>query len=167
MYRTKNTLSENIRAKSIALLNEHLAAGIDLHGQTKQAHWNVRGDNFIAIHELFDRVAAELITFYDTIAERVGALGGTAEGTSQTAVKKSFLKPYPLGIADSKAHIEALTTALAEFGTSTRKAIDEAAGFGDADTADIFTEVSRGIDQQIWLIESHLVPSPAKDGARK
>ena len=44
MYRTKNTLSENIRAKSIALLNEHLAAGIDLHGQTKQAHWNVRGD---------------------------------------------------------------------------------------------------------------------------
>lgn len=167
MYRTKNTLSENIRAKSIALLNEHLASAIDLHGQIKQAHWNVRGDNFIAIHELFDRVAAETITFYDTIAERVGALGGTAEGTSQTAVKKSFLKPYPLGIADSKAHIEAVTTALADFGTSTRKAIDESAGFGDADTADIFTEVSRGVDQQIWLIESHLVPTPAKSGARK
>jgi starvation-inducible DNA-binding protein len=167
MYRTKNTLSENIRAKSVALLNEHLAAAIDLHGQAKQAHWNVRGDNFIAIHELFDRVATELVDFYDTIAERVGALGGTAEGTAQTAAKKSFLKPYPLGIADSKAHIDALTTALSDFGKSVRKAIDDAAEFGDADTADLFTGVSRGIDQQIWLIESHLVPSPAKSGSRK
>jgi starvation-inducible DNA-binding protein len=167
MYRTKNTLSENIRAKSVALLNEHLAAAIDLHAQAKQAHWNVRGDNFIAIHELFDRVAGELVGFYDTIAERAGALGGTAEGTVQTAAKKSFLKPYPLGIADSKAHIDALTTALAEFGKSVRKAIDDSADFGDADTADLFTGISRGIDQQIWLIESHLVPSPAKGGARK
>lgn len=166
MYRTKNTLSENIRAKSIALLNEHLAAAIDLHGQAKQAHWNVRGDNFIAIHELFDRVATELIGFYDEIAERTGALGGTAEGTVQTAAKKSFLKPYPLGIADSHAHIDALTSALAEFGKSVRKAIDESADFGDADTADLFTGVSRGIDQQIWLIESHLSPSAAKGGKK-
>jgi starvation-inducible DNA-binding protein len=162
MYRTKNTLSENVRAKSVALLNEHLAAAIDLHAQTKQAHWNVRGDNFIGIHELFDRVAGELVGFYDMIAERTGALGGTAEGGVQTAAKKSFLKPYPLGIADSAAHIDALTTALAEFGKSARKAIDDSAGFGDADTADLFTEISRGIDQQIWLIESHLAPAPAK-----
>ncbi|HEX9449044.1 MAG TPA: DNA starvation/stationary phase protection protein Dps [Dongiaceae bacterium] len=167
MYRTKNTLSENIRAKSVALLNEHLAAAIDLHAQTKQAHWNVRGDNFIAIHELFDRVAGELVGFYDTIAERAGALGGTAEGTVQTAAKKSFLKPYPLGIADSAAHIDALTSALADFGKSVRKAIDDSADFGDADTADLFTGISRGIDQQIWLIESHLVPSSAKGGSRK
>ncbi|HVI91718.1 MAG TPA: DNA starvation/stationary phase protection protein Dps [Dongiaceae bacterium] len=167
MYRTKNTLSENIRAKSIGVLNAHLAAAIDLHGQVKQAHWNVRGDGFIAIHELFDKVATELIDFYDSIAERVGALGGTAEGTSQTAVKKSFLKPYAHGVADTKTHIDAVTSALSEFGTSVRKAIDETADFGDADTADLFTGISRGIDQQIWLIESHLVPSPAKGGARK
>jgi starvation-inducible DNA-binding protein len=167
MYRTKNTLSENIRAKSIALLNEHLAAAIDLQQQAKQAHWNVRGDNFIAIHELFDRVATELVGFYDEIAERTGALGGTAEGTVQTAAKKSFLKPYPLGVADSHAHIDALTSALAEFGKSVRKAIDESADFGDADTADLFTGISRGIDQQIWLIESHLSPSAAKSGGKK
>ena len=158
MHKTKNSLSENIRAKSVELLNTHLAAGIDLQGQIKQAHWNVRGPNFIAIHELFDKVSDVVLVQIDTIAERAAALGGVAEGTVQTAASKSFLKPYPLKIADEKQHIEAVATVLAAFGDSVRKAIDTADGDGDADTADLFTAISREVDQQVWLIESHLSP---------
>ena len=113
MYRTSNTLSENIRSKAVALLNRHLAAAIDLHAQVKQAHWNVRGPAFIAIHELFDKVADLVEGYSDTIAERAAALGGTAEGTVQVAVERSFLEPYTLGVADEKEHLTAVTAALA------------------------------------------------------
>jgi starvation-inducible DNA-binding protein len=158
MQHTYNTLSENVRAKSIEQLNKHLAAAIDLHGQVKQAHWNVRGPAFIAIHELFDKVADTVESYSDTLAERAAALGGTAQGTVHTAVERSFLVPYALGVADEKEHIVAISTSLAAFGQSARSAIDDAAASGDADTADLFTEVSRGIDHQLWIVESHLRP---------
>lgn len=128
MYRTSNTLSENIRMKAVELLNRHLAAAIDLHAQVKQAHWNVRGPAFIAIHELFDKVADLVEGYSDTIAERAAALGGTAQGTIHVAVERSFLKPYELGVAGEREHITAVTAALAAFGDAARKAIDEAAG---------------------------------------
>ena len=155
MYRTSHTLSENIRFKAVELLNRHLAAAIDLHAQVKQAHWNVRGPAFIAIHELFDQVADIVEGYSDTIAERAAALGGTAEGTIQVALERSFLEPYELGVDTEQAHIAALTAALAGF-DSARKAIDHSATLGDQDTSDVFTEVSRGIDKQLWLVESHL-----------
>ena len=158
MHQTANTLSKNIRAKSVAVLNRHLAAAIDLHAQVKQAHWNVRGPTFIAIHELFDKVADAVEEYSDTIAERAGALGGAAEGTIQIAVEHSFLHRYKLGIDAAEAHIAGVTAALATFGESLRNAIDETAAFGDADTSDVFTEISRGVDQQLWLVESHRQP---------
>jgi len=158
MYRIANTLPEQIRSRSVDLLNRHLAAAIDLHAQAKQAHWNVRGPTFIAIHELFDKVADAVEEYSDKIAERAGTLGGTAEGTVQTATERSFLEPYQLGVADAEAHIATVTAALASFGESVRNAIGESDEFGDLDTADVFTEVSRGIDQQLWLVESHRQP---------
>ncbi|MFG1244241.1 DNA starvation/stationary phase protection protein Dps [Xanthobacter versatilis] len=158
MVFTHNTLSENIRVQSVELLNKHLAAAIDLHAQVKQAHWNVRGPGFIAIHELFDKVAGDVETYSDQIAERAGALGGVARGTVQRATERSFLTTYPLDVADPKEHVFAVSATLAAFGQSARAGIDQAAGFGDANTADLFTEISRGIDRQIWLVESHIDP---------
>jgi starvation-inducible DNA-binding protein len=158
LYRTSNTLSENIRSKAAEVLNRHLAAAIDLHAQVKQAHWNVRGPAFIAIHEFLDKVAEAVEDYSDTIAERAGALGATAKGTIQVAVRRSFLEQYKLGVAGEKSHLAAVTAALAAFGDSARKAIDDTAASGDQDTSDVFTEVSRGVDYQLWLVESHLQP---------
>lgn len=155
LHHTKNTLSENIRAQSVQALNKHLSAAIDLHAQIKQAHWNVRGPNFIAIHELFDEVATEVLGYTDELAERTAALGGTAHGTVQVSASHSFLVPYPWGLADETAHVDAVSSALAAFGESARIAIDETAGFGDADTADLFTGISRGLDQLLWKVEAH------------
>ncbi len=157
MQKTHNTLTENIRGQSIELLNKHLAAAIDLHGQLKLAHWNVRGPAFIAIHELFDKVAAKVEEFSDMFAERTGALGGVAKGGMKNVMEKSFLKPYPVEIADEKTHIEAVSKALAAFGESIRDAIDQSADYGDAITADLFTNIGRDLDQQLWFVESHNV----------
>jgi starvation-inducible DNA-binding protein len=158
MQPTHNTLSENVRGQSAELLNVHLAASIDLQGQLKQAHWNVRGPAFIAIHELFDKVAEIVEGYSDLIAERAASLGAIAEGTVQVAAGRSFLVPYPLRIADEKKHVFAVAAALAAFGQSAREAIGKSAAFGDPGTADLFTEISRGVDHQLWFVESHASP---------
>ncbi|MGL5137737.1 MAG: DNA starvation/stationary phase protection protein Dps [Beijerinckiaceae bacterium] len=155
MHPTRNTLDEAIRMQSVELLNRHLATAIDLHAQVKQAHWNVRGANFIAIHKLFDTVSEEVESFSDMLAERAGGLGGTAEGTIQTAAKRSSLIAYPLGVDNEQKHIFAVAGALATFGEGARDASARATAFGDVDTADLFTQVSRGIDLQLWFVESH------------
>jgi starvation-inducible DNA-binding protein len=160
LHKTQNNLPEKVRRKAIDLLNQHLADVLDLGLQAKQAHWNVKGPHFIALHELFDRVAEELEEFTDDIAERAVELGGVAQGTVQVVSKQSRLSVYPLNLASGKAHIAALSGALAKFGASARAAIDTAAKFGDADTADLFTSVSRGVDKLLWMVEAH---SQSKD----
>jgi starvation-inducible DNA-binding protein len=156
LHPTQNNLREQIRRPMIELLNQQLADALDLGLQAKQAHWNVKGPHFIGLHELFDKVAEELEKFSDDIAERAVELGGVALGTAQIVAKHSRLKAYPLDLATGKDHVAALSGALARFGTTTRAAIDTAAKAGDADTADLFTEVSRGVDKLLWFIEAHL-----------
>ncbi len=152
---TRNTLDRKIRARSIDMLNAHLAAAIDLHAQLKQAHWNVRGPGFFAIHELFDTVSGHIEDYSDLIAERAGQLGGIAHGTVQVAAERSGLIRYPLGIADAPSHIQAVAGALAGFGEMVHAAIEKATKAGDPTTADLFTELSRGIDKDLWFVESH------------
>jgi starvation-inducible DNA-binding protein len=139
----------------IDLLNRQLADALDLGLQAKQAHWNVKGPHFIGLHELFDKVAEELEEFTDDIAERAVELGGVALGTIQIVSRDSRLKAYPLNLVSGREHVAALSGALAQFGTTTRSAIDTAAKAGDADTADLFTEVSRGVDKLLWFVEAH------------
>jgi len=155
LHKTKNDLAEEVRVEMISLLNQRLADGIDLMMQTKQAHWNVKGPNFIALHELFDKIVDEVAGYVDDMAERITQFGGTALGTARVAASNSTLAEYPLEISDGTAHVAALSTSLATFGKGVRAAIDQAAAAGDADTADLFTGISRGIDKSLWLVEAH------------
>lgn len=156
MHNTKIDIAKGKREKLIATLNQRLADAADLKSQAKQAHWNVKGMNFIALHELFDKVAAELDPIVDDIAERVTTLGGTALGTVRVAAQTSTLAEYPLEITDGAAHVDALSNALADFGKKVRADIDTTDELGDADTADLFTGVSRTIDKLLWFVEAHL-----------
>ncbi len=156
MFETRNDLSADTRSQVIRLLNARLADAIDLGMQTKHAHWNVKGPHFIALHELFDKIAEEIEEHVDTIAERITALGGTAGGTVAAVARATSLKAYPEELVEGLAHVEALATALADFGRKARAGIEEATRLGDADTADLFTEVSREIDKQLWFLEAHL-----------
>ena len=156
MYKTKIDLAEKIRRNIIVILNDRLADAIDLQSQVKQAHWNVKGPHFIALHELFDKISAVVFEQIDEIAERVTSLGGTAEGTVAVAAKRSKLKNYPLSITAGKDHLYYLSTQLAAFGKSVRAAIADSDELGDADTADLFTAISRDLDKYLWFLEAHL-----------
>jgi starvation-inducible DNA-binding protein len=155
MHDIRIDLPSNVRGTAIGLLQARLADAVDLATQAKQAHWNVKGPSFIALHELFDQVATTVHEHADMIAARITTLGGTAEGTARVAAKQSTLKEYPLDIVDGRAHVFALADALASFGEKVRRNIDEAVEAGDQGTADLFTEVSRSIDKTLWFVEAH------------
>jgi starvation-inducible DNA-binding protein len=153
---TRHDLSEHIRKGAIALLQARLSDALDLEAQAKQAHWNVKGPNFFQLHQLFDAVHTEVEEMVDAIAERITALGGVADGRVQTTAKATGLYEYALQTAGGEAHIKAIAAALAQFGKAVRADIDKAAALGDAGTADLFTEVSRETDKQLWFVEAHL-----------
>lgn len=155
-YTTSIDLDSETRAQVIALLNQQLADTFDLYSQTKQAHWNVKGAQFYQLHELYDKLAAELIEHVDTIAERATTLGGTALGTLQMAAKATRLGDYPEDAVASQTSVQTLAERYAALATTTRAAIDEADKLGDANTTDLFTGVSRGLDKALWFLEAHL-----------
>jgi starvation-inducible DNA-binding protein len=155
VLQTYNDLPVDTRADMISLLNYRLADCIDLQTQTKQAHWNVRGPNFIGLHKLFDEINEAVEDYVDLLAERAAQLGGNVEGTARVVAGRSALDEYPHGVHDGMRHVEALSNALATFGRAARAGIDTANDANDADTADIFTEISRGIDQWLWFVEAH------------
>lgn len=155
LHNTENDLPKPTRETVVGLINQRLADIVDLKTQIKQAHWNVKGPHFIGLHKLFDEIAEDVEEYTDLIAERAVQLGGIAEGTARVAASHSRLDEYPLTIADGALHIEAVAKALSDFGEEVRMTINEAQTLEDADTADMFTDVSRGIDKWLWFVEAH------------
>jgi starvation-inducible DNA-binding protein len=156
MYPTKNDIHEKDRGHLVELLNARLADAIDLQTQCKQAHWNVKGPDFIALHELFDKLNEDVETYVDDIAERAVQLGGIAEGTARSVAKRTSLAEYAAKSGAGRDHAEALSSALALFGKTIRQSINKSDELADADTTDLFTEVSRGVDKWLWFVEAHL-----------
>lgn len=156
MVPTHIDIAEPTREQMIALLNQQLADTFDLQSQLKQAHWNIKGPQFIALHELFDELAENIEGHVDTIAERAVALGGVAMGTARMAAASSRLPDYPADVTAGMDHVRCLVDRYAQLAASTRQAIDRAAEIGDADTADLFTGVSRDLDKYLWFLEAHI-----------
>lgn len=155
MHSTKNTLAPKVRQQTIDILDALVVDAVDLYTQLKQAHWNVKGPAFIALHELFDEIAKDSIEWGDVMAERIVQLGGTANGTARVVAKSSSLKEYPLKAVKSSEHVGAVGDRLAAFGASMRKGIDACDKAGDKDAADICTGISRSVDKYLWFVESH------------
>ncbi len=156
LHSTRIDLPVDVRVHVIDTLNATLACTLDLKTQVKQAHWNVKGMDFYQLHELFDEMAAELEDYIDMVAERVTALGGTALGTARIAASQSSLPEYPLTILAGKDHVTALADRFAAYGKLLREGITSTDDLEDADTADLYTEISRAIDKRLWFLEAHL-----------
>jgi starvation-inducible DNA-binding protein len=155
-FRSQVNIPAERRTALIELLNQSLANIFDLYSQTKQAHWNVKGEEFYQLHELFDEIAGELIGFVDEIAERAVSLGGTALGTVRMAAERSALPEYPLDAVDGKRHVTLLVDRFGAFASHVREAIDRADELGDRCTSDLYTEVGRDVDKRLWFLEAHI-----------
>ena len=153
-------LKDNTIKTSIAALNACLADAIALRMAIKQAHWTVKGPSFIAVHELFDAVAARIADQADVMAEQVQTLSGRAMGTLESVAKATKMTPYPTDLVKEADHIRAVCDRIADVGARVRQSISEVGDAGDQDTMDIFIGFSRQLDKDLWFIESHLGEPP-------
>ena len=154
-FATRIDIPEDARDQLVQLLNARLADTFDLYSQLKQAHWNVKGSDFIQLHLLYDEVAESVLEYVDTVAERATTLGGLALGTARLAAATSSLDEYPLDAVAGMDTVAAIADRLAAYGASARAAIESATELDDLDTADLFTEISRTIDKHLWFVEAH------------
>jgi starvation-inducible DNA-binding protein len=155
-FRTRIDLAPEVRDRMVGSLNQQLADTFDLYSQTKQAHWNVKGAEFYPLHQLFDELAKELAEHADSLAERVTALGATPMGTVRMSAGASRLPEWSDDATADLHCVEMLAARFAAVAATTRAAIDLAASGGDAVTADLFTEIARGLDKRLWFLEAHL-----------
>ncbi len=153
---TRNDLPDDTRAQLVTLLQARLVDAIDLYLHAKASHWNVKGPNFIALHELFDSVASEAETFADQLAERSVQLGGTPEGSAPAVALDSSLATVHNRLSSEEGHVATVADALAHFGAFMRAGVARSDELGDRSSADLFTEISRGIDKLTWQVEAHL-----------
>lgn len=155
MNKTKINLSPKSRKAVIDLLTPFLADALEVQLHAKQAHWNVKGPQFLPLHELFEKVYDQLGEHADDVAERIVQLGGTAEASSRLVAKRTKAPSYPLSITTGKDHVEALSTSVAHLAAFTRKLIDETSDAGDEASSDLVTAMTRELDKLVWLIENH------------
>jgi len=155
-FKTGVDIPENKRNQIIELLNRRLADSTDLKTQTKYAHWNIKGPNFYQLHELFDEIAEHFDDYSDLLAERATALGGVAHGTVRQAAANSSVQEYDLKAVEGEQHVRALSQRIAVFANAAREAIDQCDDQEDKATADVFTEIVRQADKDLWFLEAHL-----------
>lgn len=155
LHTTKITIPEKKRIEIISLLNNSLASTNDLYAQLKQAHWNIKGSQFIALHKLFDELAEQIEEQVDTIAERIESLGGTALGTIQAIAKNSELRIYPTDIYSAQEHLEHLTHNIAILGEITRTNIRTTETLDDLGTSDLYIALTRLLDKSLWFLEAY------------
>ena len=156
MFETLIDVGRQKRVTLVVLLNQRLADMIDLFNQTKHAHWNVKGPQFMQLHELFDDVAERVEEGCDLLAERVVNLGGVAKGTTRQSAANSSIGEYDLDAVDGLQHLSALSSQLAKLAASIRNAIQQSTELGDPTTSDLFTEISRSLDKDLWFLEAHV-----------
>ena len=156
MFESRVNIPAESRRALIELLNARLVDTIDLQTQAKFAHWNVKGHDFYQLHLLFDSIAEHLEEGVDLIAERITALGGRADGTARQAAANSSLKEYDLNALNGMEHVRVLADRLASLSNAAREAIDRSDDLGDKGTSDLFTEIVRAADKDLYFLESHL-----------
>lgn len=156
LYATKIDIAEDARVELVGIVNQQLADTVDLYLQTKQAHWNVKGRDFYAVHKFFDDLAESIEEYIDELGERATMLGGIALGTTRMAAAYSTLPEFETSIVDSADCVQALIDRYAAYAASTRVAIERASELGDPTTEDLFTEISRVVDKDLYFLESHV-----------
>jgi starvation-inducible DNA-binding protein len=156
LHKTHINIAEETRVQLVDQLNQVLAILIDLKLQVKQAHWNVKGMRFIALHELFDELATEVEAHIDVVAERATTLGGVALGTIDNVKQATILEVYPLMAVTGEDHLAALIDRYAATSNFIRECIDKAESQEDAGTTDLYTDLTRAFDLRLWFLEAHV-----------
>ena len=156
LHTARIDIPPEVRAYLITLLNSTLSCSVDLRSHIKQAMWTVKGADVLQLQALFATMATELETYTDLVAERIAVLGGVARGTARTAATQSTLLEYPSDLIEGRAHVLALAERFASYATALRTSMKHAADVEDVGSAALYTDITRGVEKRLGLLEAHL-----------
>ncbi|MEM1335087.1 MAG: DNA starvation/stationary phase protection protein Dps [Actinomycetota bacterium] len=152
---TVPAMDTDASSRVIELLEERLAASIDLALTLKHAHWNVVGMNFIAVHEMLDPQVDKVREQSDELAERVATLGGEPSGTPKSVVDARSWDDYAVGRASAADHLSALDDVYTGLISDHRRVAAELADL-DPVSEDIFIGHLRDLELFQWFVRAHL-----------
>lgn len=134
-------------------LQANLVALVDLALVLKQAHWNVVGKNFRAVHLQLDEILATVREGADSVAERAVMLGFAPDGRSATVAKDSPLKEYPSGFVGVEDTIQAIADELETAIESLRKSISVLDDL-DLVSQDLLIAISSDLEKHLWMVQA-------------
>lgn len=162
----------NVEAKAEPTLDQTQASADDINGTQqflapvvlamqalaidgKQAHWHVRGENFIAVHELLDKLVDHARAYADLAAERTVALGLPIDARLQTLAAKNPLPQMKDGFQNYGPMIQQVVAQLDAAIAVVRRAVE---GLDDIDlnSQDVAIEIERGLVEDRWFLAAHL-----------
>lgn len=121
----------------------------------KQAHWHLRGNNFIGVHELLDTLVADAQGWADMAAERVVALGLPVDSRLATVAAKTSVPELSAGFQQSEDSIAEVVAMLDAVIQTARTAVDELDEI-DLNSQDVAVEIVRGLEKDRWLLLAHI-----------
>ncbi|MDP9800420.1 starvation-inducible DNA-binding protein [Arcanobacterium wilhelmae] len=134
-------------------LQKVLADVTALSLNAKQLHWNIVGPGFRALHLYLDDVVAIAREASDEVAERMRAIGLTADGRPDSVASANTLPKLGEGkISDVDGAAAAVAAITATVGTL--RQVHEKVDVEDPASADILLDYVRRLEQQAWFIGS-------------
>ena len=155
---TLPSLSEDVSIRAIDVMQERLAALIDLQLTLKHIHWNVVGMNFIAVHEMLDPQVDTVRAMTDTLAERIATMGGEPKGTPGAVTATRSWDDYSLDRAPTVRHLVELDKVYSGVIADHRAAMRS---LGDLDpvSEDLFIQQLGQLELFQWFVRAHLKDS--------
>jgi starvation-inducible DNA-binding protein len=154
-------LGDDVRAASVAELNQLVSDTMMIRDLYKKHHWQVSGPTFYSLHLLLDKHYAEQVELVDTLAERVQTLGGVAIATAHDVAETTKIERPPRGREEVPVQLSRLLDAHEIILVEARAAAKKAAERGDDGTNDVLvSEVIRTNEMQVWFLAEHLVDTP-------
>ena len=149
---TPEHLAEVANALNRLLADEHV-----LYIQTRNAHWNVEGPDFLTKHRFFEEQYHQIETIIDDVAERIRTIGHYAEGTLSGFLKLTHLTEVTREKNDSAGFMKSLVVAHESIIIHLRENIDRVAEeWNDAGTSDFITGLMETHEKMAWMLRAHL-----------
>jgi starvation-inducible DNA-binding protein len=150
--KTPTTIPESDVSTVAGELQAELTELIDLPLKAKQAHWNVVGPNFRAVHLQLDEIVNDLRIWSDTVAERLSTIGVYPDGRTETIARNSSLREMPLGEMKDAATVQIFADYMREFAAKSRDRAGHVAG--DPVSQNILQDITAGAEQHQWMLRA-------------
>jgi len=156
MTKTNIGINEADRKAVSDQLAKLLADEFILYTKTRNAHWNIEGPDFHAMHVFFESQYQQLDELMDSVAERIRKIGHYAPASLTQMLQLTHLTEKTGDKNDSASFLKELLEDHESIIEYIRGNINPIANqYNDAGTSDYITGLMETHEGLAWMIRSH------------